>query len=101
MLTLALLNASQISRLTNYLFRIPAYKREALRWHPDRDEGNTTKFQKISDAYYILSDPARRAEYDAARKAGSNIRDGRWKQQTVDAEEQFGNVLRSYYGNVR
>ncbi|RXK39752.1 hypothetical protein M231_02945 [Tremella mesenterica] len=51
-----------------------AYKRESLRTHPDRLPGNATpverrrateRFQAVSDAYYILSDPVRRAEYDA------------------------------------
>ncbi|OCF42122.1 hypothetical protein I317_04093 [Kwoniella heveanensis CBS 569] len=51
-----------------------AYKKESLRSHPDRLPGNATpqdrrkateRFQIVSDAYYVLSDPARRAEYDA------------------------------------
>jgi curved DNA-binding protein CbpA len=33
---------------------------------PERKE-RTAKFQKINDAYYTLSDPTRRREYDAAR----------------------------------
>ncbi|KZS92930.1 DnaJ-domain-containing protein [Sistotremastrum niveocremeum HHB9708] len=50
-----------------------AYKRESLRTHPDRlvnanaDEKRraTEKFQAVADAYYVLSDPERRREYDA------------------------------------
>ncbi|KAK6905951.1 hypothetical protein I203_106786 [Kwoniella mangroviensis CBS 8507] len=51
-----------------------AYKRESLKTHPDRLPGNATpqerrrateRFQIVSDAYYVLSDPSRRAEYDA------------------------------------
>ena len=48
--------------------------RAALKTHPDRvPEGSperpdrTRKFQKVNDAYYTLSDPKRRADYDAAR----------------------------------
>ncbi|CAE6423466.1 hypothetical protein RSOLAG1IB_02786 [Rhizoctonia solani AG-1 IB] len=49
-----------------------AYKKESLRTHPDR-LGNATqeekrlateKFQAVADAYYVLSDPVRRKEYD-------------------------------------
>ncbi|KAK9460115.1 DnaJ domain-containing protein [Lipomyces oligophaga] len=48
-----------------------AYKKAALATHPDRfnpgskesDEA-TTKFQSVSDAYYVLSDPARKRTYD-------------------------------------
>ncbi|CAE6449351.1 unnamed protein product [Rhizoctonia solani] len=45
-----------------------AYKKESLRTHPDR-LGNATEeekhsFKVIADAYYVLSDPVRRKEYD-------------------------------------
>lgn len=45
-----------------------AYKKLALKWHPDRNPGNeaeaTTKFQEIAAAYETLSDDARRKAYD-------------------------------------
>jgi len=51
-----------------------AYKRQALKTHPDRvpsdspERGERTrKFQQVNDAYYTLSDPSRRKDYDAAR----------------------------------
>lgn len=51
-----------------------AYKRAALRTHPDRVAADsperaerTRKFQQVNDAYYTLSDPSRRRDYDAAR----------------------------------
>lgn len=51
-----------------------AYKKAALKSHPDRVPADsperparTKKFQQINDAYYTLSDPARRQDYDAAR----------------------------------
>lgn len=46
-----------------------AYLKLALRNHPDK-HGDTEeakrKFQEISEAYHVLSDPGRRAEYDEA-----------------------------------
>ncbi|KAF8078480.1 DnaJ domain-containing protein [Lyophyllum atratum] len=50
-----------------------AYKRESLRTHPDRlanatpreKREATERFQAVADAYYVLSDPKRRSEYDA------------------------------------
>lgn len=45
-----------------------AYKKLAMKNHPDRG-GDTKKFQEISQAYDVLSDNQKRAEYDA-RKNG-------------------------------
>ena len=45
-----------------------AWRRLALRWHPDRaGDAATATFQKILAAYRVLSDPLTRAEYDARR----------------------------------
>ncbi|KAL6887876.1 DnaJ domain-containing protein [Trichoderma evansii] len=51
-----------------------AYKRAALKTHPDRvandspeREQRTRRFQLVNDAYYTLSDPTRRQEYDSQR----------------------------------
>src|SRR4051812_16059077 len=42
-----------------------AWRRLALRWHPDRaGSGATATFQKLLAAYTVLSDPAARAAYD-------------------------------------
>lgn len=43
------------------------YIRLALKWHPDKlkgEEAATSKFQEINEAYQVLSDPAKRHEYD-------------------------------------
>lgn len=52
-----------------------AYKRAALKTHPDRVPSEhperadrTRKFQLVNDAYYTLSDPTRRRDFDAQRK---------------------------------
>lgn len=44
-----------------------AFRRLAWRFHPDRNSapGSTLQFQDINEAHQVLSDPARRAEYDA------------------------------------
>jgi curved DNA-binding protein CbpA len=44
-----------------------AFRRLAWRYHPDRnpEPGATLQFQDINEAHQVLSDPSRRAEYDA------------------------------------
>lgn len=50
-----------------------AYYKEARRCHPDKNPGDAqakAKFQKLSDAYTVLSDDNMRAVYDEQGKAG-------------------------------
>ncbi|KAH0541930.1 hypothetical protein FGG08_003650 [Glutinoglossum americanum] len=65
-----------------------AYKRSALQSHPDRVPADhperaerTKKFQIINDAYYTLSDPGRRKDYDAARAFHSSSTNTNQQQQ--------------------
>lgn len=44
-----------------------AYRKKALRYHPDRNQGDSEaekKFKEISEAYEVLSDEKKRALYD-------------------------------------
>lgn len=47
-----------------------AYRRLALRYHPDRNPrpDATATMARINEAYEVLSDPRRRAAYDATRR---------------------------------
>jgi len=43
-----------------------AYRKLAMRYHPDRNDapGAQVRFQAITKAYEVLSDPVRREEYN-------------------------------------
>jgi molecular chaperone DnaJ len=49
-----------------------AFRQLALKYHPDRNKepGASDRFKEIAEAYAVLSDPKKRAEYDARGYAG-------------------------------
>lgn len=42
-----------------------AFRKLATKYHPDKKTGDEAKFKEISEAYAVLSDEKKRAEYDA------------------------------------
>lgn len=47
-----------------------AYRRLAMKHHPDRMGGDDTKFKEIQNAYATLGDQQKRSEYDQMRQMG-------------------------------
>ena len=76
------------------------YRKLALQYHPDRNPGNKdaeAKFKDISEAYYVLSDPKRKAEYDQMRRMGAPGAGNYAGAHGFDFEE----LLRQFSGSRR
>lgn len=72
-----------------------AYRKLALKYHPDRNkEPNAAeKFKEVSEAYAILSDNEKRAQYDRFGHAGVA---GRWTAEDIFRGINFEDILRSF-----
>ncbi|MGK7888595.1 MAG: DnaJ domain-containing protein [Leptolyngbyaceae cyanobacterium] len=86
-----------------------AFRRLARRYHPDVNPGDRTaleRFQQISHAYQVLSDPAARSRYDATlqgatwsdAEAKSNRTATEWYQQGLQLTQQgrYANSIEAY-----
>lgn len=69
-----------------------AYRQLALKYHPDRNKsaGAEDKFKEIAEAYAVLSDDAKRREYDTAGHAGV---EQRWSHEDLFRDFQFGDFF--------
>ena len=69
-----------------------AYRQLALKYHPDRnkDPDATAKFREIAEAYAVLSDDAKRREYDVTGHAGVSER---WTTDDLMRDFQFGDFF--------
>lgn len=80
-----------------------AYRKLALQYHPDRNQGDKEaeeKFKAINEAYQVLSDEQKRATYDRYGKAGldsqgfSHFSDMRYE----DIMGDLGSIFESVFG---
>ncbi len=53
-----------------------AFRKLAHEYHPDKGTGNEAKFKEASEAYSVLSDEKKRAQYDRFGSAGPNMGGG-------------------------
>lgn len=77
-----------------------AFRRLAMQYHPDRnsEEGAEAKFKEINEAYEILSDPERRANYDRFGHAGL---EGSFSSRGFDGFGpfgSFGDIFDAFFG---
>ena len=76
-----------------------AYKKLAIKWHPDKNPDNKKeaeeKFKAISDAYSVLGDEKKREEWDNYRKGGFQ---GSFDFEGFDPREIFNNFFKDFGG---
>lgn len=71
-----------------------AYRKVAMQFHPDRNPGDKAaeeKFKEAAEAYEILSDQEKKAQYDRFGHAGVNNRGGFGGGQGMNMEDIFSN----------
>ena len=81
-----------------------AYRKLAIKLHPDRNPGDTDateKFQELSAAYGVLSDPEKRTQYD---QIGHDMYVSGWRAaqhtETSDATDPTINLFTSFFASA-
>ncbi|KKO48420.1 molecular chaperone DnaJ [Arsukibacterium sp. MJ3] len=80
-----------------------AYKRLAMKFHPDRtqgDKGMEEKFKEVQEAYEVLSDEQKRAAYDRFGHAGVDPNRGGGGGAGGAGAGDFGDIFGDVFGDI-
>lgn len=79
-----------------------AFRKKAMEYHPDRNRNADaeSKFKEINEAYQVLSDPNKRAQYNRFGTAGVVSNGGFDKPfEGFDVFGGFGDIFDSFFGD--
>lgn len=88
-----------------------AFHKLAHKYHPDKNNGDDAKFKEVNEAYQILSDERKRAEYDrygetfanggGAGQGGFGFDWGGFQNQEGYDMGDLGDIFSDFFGNRR
>ncbi|MBI4081449.1 MAG: molecular chaperone DnaJ [Candidatus Lambdaproteobacteria bacterium] len=81
-----------------------AYRKVALKYHPDRNPGNAeaeAKFKEASEAYAVLSDKAKRSQYDQFGHVPEGMGGGPGEPGFGGFGDIFGDIFSDFFGGPR
>jgi len=81
-----------------------AYRKQALKWHPDKNPGDKKaeeNFKEAAEAYEVLSNDEKKARYDRFGHAGMGGASGGFSGNTMTMEDifsSFGDIFGDAFG---
>lgn len=91
----------EIERSANQVEIKKAYRSLAMKYHPDRNPGDSEAeemFKQASEAYEVLSDDQKRSIYDQYGHRGLQGRGFEGFSGTEDIFETFGDIFEDFFG---
>ena len=83
-----------------------AYRKAAVKYHPDKEGGDEEKFKEVNEAYDVLKDAQKRQRYDqfghagvggSSSSGGSSPFEG-FSNQSFDFGDGLGDIFNQFFG---